>query len=102
MPMSLYSPLRRKERKKDSRACVLEHFSCSFAPSCGNNLKTIMNRVRLGIIGMGNMGKYHADYLLANKVARCELTAFSEPSGANRERYKQLKYFESSEKLIRS
>ena len=61
-----------------------------------------MNKVRLGIIGMGNMGKYHADYLLANKVARCELTAFSERSAANRERYKQIKYFESSEKLIRS
>ena len=61
-----------------------------------------MNKVRVGIIGMGNMGKYHADYLLTNKVARCELTAFSERSGANRERYKQIKYFDSSDKLIRS
>src|SRR5437773_2307200 len=61
-----------------------------------------MNKVRFGIIGMGNMGKYHADYLLANKVSRAELTAFMEPSGRNRDRYQQLKYFESSEKLIRS
>ena len=61
-----------------------------------------MNKVRFGIIGMGNMGKYHADYLLANKVARAELTAFMEPSGRNRDRYKQLKYFDNSEKLIRS
>ena len=27
-----------------------------------------MNSVRLGIIGMGNMGRFHADYLLAGKV----------------------------------
>src|SRR5712664_212574 len=61
-----------------------------------------MNKVRIGIIGMGNMGKYHGDYLLANKVSRAELTAFMEPSGRSRDRYKQLKYFESSEQLIRS
>src|SRR5258706_1521365 len=61
-----------------------------------------MNKIRIGLIGMGNMGKYHADYLLNNKVSRCELTSFMEPSGASRERYKQLKYFENSEKLIRS
>jgi predicted dehydrogenase len=61
-----------------------------------------MNKVRIGIIGMGNIGKFHADYLLSNKVSRCELVAFMEPSGASRERYKQLKYFDTSEKLIRS
>ena len=61
-----------------------------------------MNKVRIGIIGMGNMGKFHADYLLANKISRCELTCFSERSETNRERYKQIKYFSSSEKLIRS
>src|SRR4051812_16838295 len=61
-----------------------------------------MNKVRIGLIGMGNMGKFHADYLLANKVSRCELTCFSEPSGSSRERYKQLTHFESAEKLIRS
>src|ERR1051325_8309472 len=61
-----------------------------------------MDKVRIGIVGMGNMGKFHADYLLNNKVSRCELTAFSERSGANRERYKQIQYFENSEKLIRS
>lgn len=37
-----------------------------------------MNTVRLGIIGMGNIGKYHADYLLAGKVARCRLTAVAD------------------------
>src|SRR3954471_14621105 len=61
-----------------------------------------MNKVRIGILGMGNMGKFHADYLLANKVSRAEVTCFSEPSGLSRERYKQLNYFDSAEKLIRS
>ena len=35
----------------------------------------IMDKVRIGIIGMGNIGKYHADYLLNKKVSRCELVA---------------------------
>src|SRR5262245_56093054 len=59
-----------------------------------------MNKVRIGIIGMGNMGKFDADYLLNKTVARCELVAYSELAPV--ERYKQLKYFDSSEKLIRS
>ncbi|HYN79534.1 MAG TPA: Gfo/Idh/MocA family oxidoreductase, partial [Lamprocystis sp. (in: g-proteobacteria)] len=37
-----------------------------------------MNTVRLGIIGMGNIGRYHADYLLNGKVTRCQLTAVAD------------------------
>ena len=58
--------------------------------------------MRVGFIGMGNMGKFHADYLMNKKVSRCELTAVSDAFAANLERYKHLKTFESSEKLIRS
>ena len=61
-----------------------------------------MKNVRIGIIGMGNMGKFHADYLMNKKVARGELTAVSDAFPANLEKYKQFKTFESSEKLIRS
>jgi predicted dehydrogenase len=62
-----------------------------------------MNTVRLGIIGMGNMGKFHADYLLNRKVQRGELTAVSDAIAANLEPYRsQLKTFERSEDLIRS
>ena len=61
-----------------------------------------MTKVRLGIVGMGNMGRFHADYLINNKVARCELTAVSDSFPDNLERYKQFKTFESSEKLVRS
>ena len=34
-----------------------------------------MNSIRLGIIGMGNIGRFHAGTVLEGKVARCELTA---------------------------
>ena len=34
-----------------------------------------MNPVRIGIIGLGNIGKFHAEYLLAGKIARAELAA---------------------------
>src|SRR5574341_379273 len=61
-----------------------------------------MSKVRIGIIGLGNMSRFHADYLLAGKVNRCELTAVSAAFTPNLERYKQLKTFERSEDLVRS
>lgn len=61
-----------------------------------------MSKVRLGIIGLGNMGKYHADYLLQGKVPRCELTAVASSNPAKLERYPTLKKFDSGESLIRS
>ena len=61
-----------------------------------------MNKVRVGVIGMGNMGKYHADYLQQGKVNRCELTAVSSTTASKLEKYKGLKTFDSGEKLIRS
>lgn len=60
-----------------------------------------MNKVRIGLIGLGNMGKFHAEYLLNHKVPRCELTAVSDAIPANLERYRQLKTFARSEDLIR-
>ena len=61
-----------------------------------------MNKVRIGIIGMGNMGKFHADYLLAGKVPRAELTAVCSTSPTKLEKYKPLKVFSDGEKLIQS
>jgi predicted dehydrogenase len=60
------------------------------------------NKVRLGIIGMGNIGKFHAEYLLAGKVPRCELTAICSTSPAKLEGYKPLKIFGDAAKLMRS
>lgn len=61
-----------------------------------------MNKVRVGIIGLGNMGKYHADYLQQGKVSRCELTAVSSSTPSKLEKYKGLKTFDAGEKLIHS
>jgi len=61
-----------------------------------------MKTVRLGIIGMGNMGKFHADYLLAGKVNRAELTAVCSTSPTKLEKYKSLRVFDDADKLMRS
>lgn len=61
-----------------------------------------MNKVRVGIIGLGNMGKYHADYLAQGKVNRCELKAVASSTPSKLEKYTGLKTFDSGEKLIHS
>ncbi|MCW5553945.1 MAG: Gfo/Idh/MocA family oxidoreductase [Verrucomicrobiae bacterium] len=60
-----------------------------------------MENVRLGIIGMGNIGRYHADYLQNKKVNRCELVAVCD-AVAPLDRYKPLKAFTDGEALIQS
>ena len=60
-----------------------------------------MDKVRLGIIGMGNIGKYHAEYLSNKKVSRCELVAVCD-AVAPLDRYKPLKTFTDGEALIKS
>ncbi len=63
-----------------------------------------MKPVRLGIIGMGNIGSHHAEYLLAGKVKRCELKAVSDAFVEKLAPYQQrgLKVFSDGEELIRS
>ncbi|HVR36899.1 MAG TPA: Gfo/Idh/MocA family oxidoreductase [Methylomirabilota bacterium] len=61
-----------------------------------------MKSVRIGIVGMGNMGKFHANYLLDGLVSGAELTAVSDAIPANLEPFKKLKTFERSEDMIRS
>ncbi|MGN6385588.1 MAG: Gfo/Idh/MocA family protein [Verrucomicrobiota bacterium] len=61
-----------------------------------------MKKVRIGIIGLGNMGKYHANYLSEGKVNRCELTALASSDPAKMEKFKGVKAFDSGEKLIDS
>ena len=63
-----------------------------------------MKPVRLGIIGLGNIGNHHADYLLAGKVKRCELAAVSDHSATKLAAFQQrgLKVFTEGEALIRS
>ncbi len=61
-----------------------------------------MKKVRLGIIGMGNMGKEHLKYLQAGTVDRCELTAICDVVPEKLEPFAPLKSFASSAELIRS
>jgi predicted dehydrogenase len=60
-----------------------------------------MNKVRLGIVGLGNIGKYHTDYLTKGKVNRCELTSVCD-AFAPLDRFKPLKTYDDPEKLLRS
>src|SRR6266498_501416 len=64
----------------------------------------LMNTVRLGIIGMGNIGKHHAGYLLEASVPRCELVAVCSTSPQKLEPFlaKGLKVFDRGETLVRS
>ncbi len=61
-----------------------------------------MNKVRLGLIGLGNIGQHHAAYLGTGKVTRAELTAVSDAVPAKLERFKTLKTFVEPEELLRS
>jgi predicted dehydrogenase len=63
-----------------------------------------MNALRIGIIGMGNIGRHHAGYLLDGKVPRCHLTAVCSTSPAKLEAYaaRGLRVWSSGSEMIRS
>jgi predicted dehydrogenase len=60
-----------------------------------------MNKVRLGIVGMGNIGRYHAGYLAKGTVQRAELTAVCDPV-ASLDPYSGLRTFKDPAELFRS
>jgi predicted dehydrogenase len=61
-----------------------------------------MSKVRLGIIGLGNIGQHHHAYLSAGKVSRAELVAVSDAVPEKLDKYKPLKTFTVGEELITS
>lgn len=63
-----------------------------------------MTNVRIGIVGMGNMGKFHADYLLGGKVSRAVLAAVCSTTPGKLDVYKArgVQVFSDATKLIRS
>jgi predicted dehydrogenase len=61
-----------------------------------------MKTVRLGIIGLGNMGSGHADKLLSGEINRCELTAVCDPAPEKFARFPKAKGFTRSDELVRS
>ena len=64
-----------------------------------------MKLVRLGVVGLGNIGKFHTGYLLENKISRCQLAAVSDAFAPSLEPFKgrpHLKTFASCDDMIRS
>jgi len=61
-----------------------------------------MNKVRLGLIGLGNIGQHHANYLSAGKVKRAELVAVCDAVASKLENYKPLKTFSDPAELMKS
>ena len=63
-----------------------------------------MKKVRLGIVGLGNIGKFHTGYLLEGKISRCELAAVSDAHLPNMEPFKArgIATFDQCEEMIRS
>ena len=62
----------------------------------------LMKAVRLGIIGLGNIGQHHFRYLTAGKVSRAELVAVSRAVPAKLEQHPPRTTFADGEALIRS
>lgn len=65
-----------------------------------------MENVRLGIIGVGNMGSKHAENVCAGKVKKMKLTALCDISPVReefcKEKYPDVAFFKTSGELIRS
>jgi predicted dehydrogenase len=63
-----------------------------------------MSKVRLGIVGLGNIGKFHTGYLLDGKISRCELAAVSDAYAPSLEPFKAkgIPAYEKCEDMIRS
>lgn len=63
-----------------------------------------MDKVRIGIIGMGNMGQFHAKYILEGKVARGELTAVGSTSPKKLAEFEEkgIKVYGSGQEMIDS
>jgi len=61
-----------------------------------------MSNVRLGLIGLGNIGQHHAAYLAAGKVTGVDLVAVSDAVASKLEKYRPLATFTRGEDLIAS
>lgn len=61
-----------------------------------------MDKVRMGVIGVGGMGSHHARYLLAGETKRAELTAVCDIDESKLKAYTTVKTFTDSAEMIRS
>ena len=58
--------------------------------------------VRIGVIGVGSMGTFHVDQLLAKKIPRAELTAICDTDPERLAKYPNVPGFADAKALIRS
>jgi len=61
-----------------------------------------MKKLRLGIVGLGNMGRAHCSTILEGKVPRCELTAVCDSNPEKLTSYADLKSFTDVSAMITS
>ena len=61
-----------------------------------------MRKVRFGVIGVGNMGSYHARVLADGKIARATLAAVADVDAAQVAAFPNVRGFADSRELIRS
>jgi predicted dehydrogenase len=61
-----------------------------------------MNNVRLGVIGLGNIGQRHAAAIASGQVKHAELIAVANPSPEKLKEFGRLKTFTDGGELIRS
>src|SRR5690606_28062942 len=61
-----------------------------------------MNKVRIGIIGLGNMGSAHARQILAGKINRLELGAVADLRAEKLARVPQVKGFTKVSEMMAS
>ncbi len=61
-----------------------------------------MDKVRIGVVGVGGMGSHHANYLSKGEIARAELTAVCDVEKEKLGRWEGVREFTDSRELIRS
>lgn len=61
-----------------------------------------MSTIRLGILGLGNIGQHHFGYLTSGKVQGVEVTAVSDAIPEKLEKYRGVKTFAVPEQLLAS
>jgi predicted dehydrogenase len=61
-----------------------------------------MQELRLGIIGLGNMGQFHANAIAAGTITDCRLAAVCDPEGRQLIKHLPARGFLSSSELIAS
>ena len=61
-----------------------------------------MDKVRMGVIGVGGMGSYHANYIASGDIKRAELAAVCDTDESKLKPYGAVKTFTDSAEIIRS